>query len=231
MPNPPQASASSTRPGSVASSFDLRAIQLPPLPPADSPLVLYSHATGSIPPAELPKLRASLLLSRAAAVERAQTCGSSRAALAERVAAERSSAAREANKTKEVERRRKREDDARKAAEAAEKVAAANTAARPPGAAAAKGAPSKAVKKKQSVELSAPNPAFKGKPRPSETPAIPGDLDAGSRTGSDAHDEDTPMGDVSASTSIAGTPAPIPVKVPAPNRELVRPASSRRNEC
>ena len=221
MPNPPPASASSTWPGSAAPSFDLRAIQLPPLPPADSPLVLYSHATGPIPPAELPKLRASLLLSRAAAVERAQTCGSNRAALAERLAAERSSAAREASKAKEAERKRKRDDDARKAAEAAEKVAAASSGARPGGAAAAKGAPSKAVKKEQSVELSAPSTTSKGKPLPAETLAISGDLDPGSRTGSDVHDEDTPMGDVSASTSTAGTPAPIPVKVPTPNRELV----------
>ncbi|GAA5971795.1 hypothetical protein JCM8115_004457 [Rhodotorula mucilaginosa] len=224
MPNPPPASASSTRPGSAAPSFDLRAIQLPPLPPADSALVLYSHATGPIPPAELPKLRASLLLSRAAAVERAQTCGSNRAALAERLAAERSSAAREASKSKEAERKRRRDDDARKAAEAAEKVAAASSGARPGGAAAAKGAPSKAVKKEQSVELSAPSSASKGKPRAAEELAISGDLDSGSRTGSDAHDEDTPMGDVSASTSTAGTPAPIPVKVPAPNHLRATPS-------
>lgn len=234
MLNPPPVAGSSGRSG-PAPAFDLRAIQLPPLPPADSPIVLCSHGTGPIPPAEIPKLRASLLLARTAAVERAQTCGANRAALAERVAAERNSAAttaaatagaaRDAGKGKEVERKRKRDDDG-----ALQKVTNQESPAPVPSAGAG-GRPGPAaaetaftgVKQEQGLELSVSSFGSTGQPhRPSDArPALPGDLDAGSRTGSDAHDEDTPMGDVSTSTSAAGTPAPIPIKAPPPDRTPV----------
>ncbi|GAA5872461.1 hypothetical protein JCM3774_006829, partial [Rhodotorula dairenensis] len=245
MLNPPPVAGSSGRSGSTP-AFDLRAIQLPPLPPADSPIVLCSHGTGPIPPTEIPKLRASLLLSRTAAVERAETCGANRVALAERVAAERSNAAAAATtataardtaaaKGKEVERKRKRDEDgdAQQKATGRESPAPLTTAASAggrTGGAAAVGSTSKGVKQEQQgLETSLSHPGSAAPPpRPSDARSTPAELlDAGSRNRADTHDEDTPMSEVSASTSAAGTPAPVPIPIkalPPPNHLRATPS-------